>query len=65
MEYKNYSLKDAANEVIMNKLGKLGGDGGIIAIDKNCNVAMPFNTDGMYRGQYLSGEEPVVKIYKE
>ena len=65
MEYKNYSLKDAANEVIMNKLGKLGGDGGIIAIDKNCNVAMPFNTDGMYRGQYLNGEEPVVKIYKE
>ncbi len=65
MEYKNYSLKDAANEVIMNKLGKLGGDGGIIAIDKNGNVAMPFNTDGMYRGQYLNGEEPVVKIYKE
>ena len=65
MEYKNYSLKDAANEVIMNKLDKLGGDGGIIAIDKNGNVAMPFNTDGMYRGQYLSGEEPVVKIYKE
>ena len=65
MEYKNYSLKDAANEVIMNKLGKLGGDGGIIAIDKNGNVAMPFNTDGMYRGQYLNGGEPVVKIYKE
>lgn len=65
MEYKNYSLKDAANEVIMNKLGKMGGDGGIIAIDKNGNVAMPFNTEGMYRGQYLNGEQPVVKIYKE
>ncbi|MHB8931127.1 MAG: isoaspartyl peptidase/L-asparaginase family protein [Melioribacteraceae bacterium] len=65
MEYKNYSLKDAANEVIMNKLGKLGGDGGIIAIDKNGNVAMPFNTEGMYRGQYLNGEQQVVKIYKE
>ncbi|MCX6169550.1 MAG: isoaspartyl peptidase/L-asparaginase [Ignavibacteriales bacterium] len=65
MEYKNFSLKDAANEVIMNKLGKLGGDGGIIAIDKNGNVAMPFNTEGMYRGQYLNGEQPVVKIYKE
>lgn len=65
MEYKNYSLKDAANEVIMNKLGKLGGNGGIIAIDKNGNVAMPFNTEGMYRGQYLNGEQPVVKIYKE
>lgn len=65
MEYKNYSLKDAANEVIMNKLGKLGGNGGIIAIDKNGNVAMPFNTEGMYRGQYLNGEQPVVRIYKE
>ncbi len=65
MEYKNYSLIDAANEVIMNKLSKLGGDGGIISIDKNGNVAMPFNTDGMYRGYYLNGEKPVVKIYKE
>ena len=64
MEYKNYSLIDAANEVIMNKLSKLGGDGGIISIDKNGNVAMPFNTDGM-QGYYLNGEKPVVKIYKE
>lgn len=63
--YKNLSLNDAANEVIMNKLPKLGGDGGIIAIDKNGNIAMPFNTEGMYRGYFMNGEQPVIKIYKE
>ncbi len=65
MAYKNLSLNDAANEVIMNKLPKLGGDGGIIAIDKNGNIAMPFNTEGMYRGYLMNGEQPVIKIYKE
>lgn len=65
MEYKNYSLKDAADEVIMKKLSKIGGDGGVIAIDKNGNFAMPFNTDGMYRGYYLNDGQPVIKIYKE
>jgi L-asparaginase / beta-aspartyl-peptidase len=64
MEYKNYSLQNAADEVI-SKLGKLGGDGGIIAIDKNGNFTMPFNTEGMYRGYYLSDGLPIVKIYKD
>ena len=65
MDYKNLSLSEAANEVIMKKLPQLGGDGGIIAIDKNGNVAMPFNTEGMYRGYHISGEQLVIKIYKE
>jgi len=65
MEYKGMSLKDAADEVVLKKLGRLGGDGGIIAIDKNGNIAWPFNTDGMFRGCYLEGQEPVVKMYKE
>lgn len=65
MAYKNLSLSDAANEVIMNKLTQIGGTGGVIGIDKNGNIAMPFNTEGMFRGNYLSGEKPVVKIYKE
>lgn len=64
MEYKNYSLADAAEEVVINKLGKLGGDGGIIAIDKNGNIAMPFNTEGMYRGYYLNTSQPAVMMYK-
>ncbi|KAF0162217.1 MAG: peptidase T2 asparaginase 2 [Ignavibacteria bacterium] len=65
MEYKNYSLQQAADEVINVKLTKLGGTGGVIAIDKNGNVTMPFNTEGMYRGYYIDGGEPVVKIYKD
>ena len=65
MAYKNLSLKEAANEVIMKKLPQLGGDGGIIAIDKNGNIAMPFNTAGMYRGYHLSDGKPEIKIYKE
>ncbi len=65
IEYKNYSLSEAADEVIIRKLPALGGEGGIIAIDKNGNVAMPFNTGGMFRGFHINGEEPVVKLFKE
>jgi L-asparaginase / beta-aspartyl-peptidase len=65
MEYKNFSLNEAAEKVIMNKLSGLGGTGGVAAIDKDGNIAMPFNTDGMYRGFLLNGENPVIKIYKE
>jgi beta-aspartyl-peptidase (threonine type) len=65
MEYKNYSLDQAASEVIYTKLTKLGGTGGVIAIDKNGNVAMPFNTEGMLRGYIINGSAPIVKIYKD
>ena len=65
MEYKNYSLQQAADEVINVKLTKMGGTGGVIAIDKNGNITMPFNTEGMYRGYFLNGSGPVVKIYKD
>ena len=65
MEYKNLSLKEAADDVIMKKLPALGGDGGVIAIDKDGNIAMPFNTAGMYRGYLLNGGKPVIKIYKD
>ena len=65
MEYKGLSLYDASQEVVMKKLPALGGDGGIIAIDKNGNIAMPFNTEGMYRGFKLNDKPTVIKIYKE
>ena len=64
MAYEGKSLKEAANTVIMKKLEELGGTGGIIAIDKDGNIAMPFNTDGMYRGYIRENGETVVKIYK-
>lgn len=65
MEYKNLSLNDAADQVIMKKLTKLGGDGGIVAIDKKGNIAMPFNTQGMFRGYKLNNEPTVIKLFKE
>jgi beta-aspartyl-peptidase (threonine type) len=65
MEYKGLSLRQAADEVVMNKLVKMNGDGGVIAIDHNGNIAMPFNTPGFYRAYIDSAGNPVVKIYKE
>lgn len=50
MEYGGLSLKNASDSVIMKKLPALGGDGGIVAIDTRGNIAMTFNTEGMYRG---------------
>ena len=65
MEYKNLSLQKAAEEMIMKKVPQLGGDGGLIAVDKKGNFAMPFNTAGMYRGYIRSDGKAVVKIYRD
>jgi len=47
--YRGDSLRQAADDVILRALPELGGDGGAIAIDREGNIAMPFNTSGMYR----------------
>ncbi|NND62864.1 MAG: isoaspartyl peptidase/L-asparaginase [Flavobacteriaceae bacterium] len=65
MEYKGWSLQEAAKEVIQNKVPALGGDGGIVAIDKDGNVAMEFNTAGMYRAHMNAEGELIIGIYKE
>lgn len=65
MEYKQVSLNEAAKEVIQNKLTALGGDGGIIAIDNKGNIAMEFNTAGMYRASVDVNGNVNVAIYKE
>ncbi|UKJ07293.1 isoaspartyl peptidase/L-asparaginase family protein [Solitalea lacus] len=64
VEYKGLNLKDAAEEVVMKKVPALGGDGGLIAIDRKGNIAMPFNTAGMYRGYVKKDGQIVVEIYK-
>lgn len=64
MAYANQSFQEAANEVIMKKLVEKGGSGGIIGVDKYGNVAMPFNTSGMFRGYAKPGER-VVKMFPE
>ena len=65
MEYKGLSLKEAAQEVIQKKIPQLGGDGGIVAVDKNGNMVMEFNTAGMYRASMNAKGELHVKIYKD
>jgi beta-aspartyl-peptidase (threonine type) len=65
MEFGKWSLKDAAHEMIMKRLPALGGDGGLIAVDKDGNVALPFCTEGMYRGYRSSVGKQEIKIYKE
>ncbi len=64
MEFKGLSLSEAANEVINKRILEIGGDGGLIAVDGEGNIAMPFNTEGMYRAQRISGQEPSIAIYK-
>ncbi len=50
VEYKSEPVAQAANDVVMSAVPKLGGDGGVIALDADGNFATPFNTEGMFRG---------------
>ena len=63
IEYQNKDVKTATQETI-DEIGKMGGDGGLIALDKNGNIAMPFNTAGMYRGAITEDGEISIEIYK-
>jgi beta-aspartyl-peptidase (threonine type) len=62
MEYKNFSLKQACEFVVHEKLKNLGGEGGLIALDANGNIEMVFNSEGMYRAS-MRDEQLVVEIY--
>lgn len=64
MQYKNASLQEAAEDVIMKKLPELGGDGGIVALDKDGNISMVFNTSGMFRASIDKNGEKLIKIFK-
>jgi beta-aspartyl-peptidase (threonine type) len=65
MEYANVSLQTAADSIILKKLPRLGGDGGIIALDRQGNISMTFNTEGMYRGYIQKKGEAKTFIYKD
>jgi beta-aspartyl-peptidase (threonine type) len=65
MEYKGLSIEEAASVVIQNRVLKLGGDGGLIAVDAKGNIAMPFNTEGMYRAFKTSEGKKGLAIYKD
>lgn len=65
MEYKGLSIQEAAKIVIHDKVGKLGGDGGIVGIDNKGQIAMEMNTAGMYRAHMDGKGNLTVKIYAE
>jgi beta-aspartyl-peptidase (threonine type) len=65
MEYKGYTLKQACDYVVKDKLVKLGGEGGLIAIDISGNIELPFNSEGMYRAYKKGNTDAVIKIYED
>jgi L-asparaginase / beta-aspartyl-peptidase len=63
--YRGDSLQEAADAVLMQVVPELGGDGGAIALDKDGNIALPFNTEGMYRGWIKPDGSRGVAIFKD
>lgn len=64
MEYRGLTLEQATNVVVMDKLIKLDGEGGMIGVDAKGNAALVFNSTGMYRGCMSSDGKIEVKIYR-
>ena len=65
MDYGGLSLAEACERVVMEKLPALEGSGGLIAVDREGNVALPFNSEGMYRAWGYAGDAPTTGIYRE
>lgn len=65
MEYKGMSVQEAGDEIIMKKLTETGGTGGAIILDKQGNLAMSFNTPGMYRAFVRSDGSKTILLYGE
>ncbi|RYG01513.1 MAG: beta-aspartyl-peptidase, partial [Chitinophagaceae bacterium] len=71
MEFGKFSLKASAEEMVMKRLPALGksdgvvADGGLVAVDKNGNISMTFNSAGMYRGYIDKNGKMVIRIYKD
>ncbi len=64
MEYKGFSLQQAMEEVTLNKLVAINGEGGMIGVDAKGNTAMVFNSEGMYRGERSANGLNQISIYK-
>jgi beta-aspartyl-peptidase (threonine type) len=64
IEYKNLSLQEACEEVVLKKLVEMEGEGGLIGVDAEGNAAMVFNSAGMYRGLKSSDGTNEVAIYR-
>ena len=64
MRFGGRRLRDAVREVVLEELPALHGEGGVIAIDPSGEIAMEFNSEGMFRASRKSGEEPLIAIYR-
>lgn len=64
MAYGGQSLHEASDAVVHQALAAIGGTGGLIAVDRQGNVCLPFNTEGMYRGLARVGQAPESFIYR-
>ncbi len=65
MLYRGQSLQEAAPDVVFGELQRIGGRGGLIAVDAQGDVCMPFNTSGMYRGLQRQGEPARTAIFRD
>ena len=65
MEYKNMTLQQACEEVVLKKLVAIHGEGGLIAVDAEGNTTLIFNSEGMYRGMQSSDGTSLIAIYNE
>lgn len=65
MRYAGKTLQDAAEDVVMKQLVDIKGEGGVIAIDQEGNISMPFNSEGMYRGYIREKGGAKTFIYKD
>ncbi|MBL7719367.1 MAG: isoaspartyl peptidase/L-asparaginase [Flavipsychrobacter sp.] len=65
MEYKGLSLSEACAIVVHDKLKKIGGEGGLVAVDSKGHIEMPFNSEGMYRASIDADGKKTIKIYKD
>lgn len=65
MKYQGLTLAKAADTVVNDVLVKAGGSGGVIAIDSVGNIAMPFNSAGMYRASIDTEGKVSIAIYKD
>ena len=64
MRFGGRTLNEAVHEVVLEELVALHGEGGVIAIDAQGEIAMEFNSEGMFRASRREGQEPLVAIYR-
>lgn len=63
MRYGGRSLQDAVGEVVHGELLAIAGEGGVVAIDREGQISLQFNSEGMFRGSVREGEQPLIAVY--